>query len=37
MDGKGATITAQSAFTLQTEEVALQLSLRQEFNYITFA
>jgi hypothetical protein len=28
---------ALSTFALQTDEVALQLSLRQEFNYITFA
>jgi len=35
--GEGPTATAPSTVTLQTEELmALQLSLQQEFNYITF-
>ena len=35
--GEGRTATAPSTVTLQTEELkALQFSLQQEFNYITF-
>jgi hypothetical protein len=35
--GESPTVTAPSTGTLQTEELlALQLSLQQEFNYITF-
>jgi len=35
--GEGLTATAPSTVTLQTEDLmALQLSLQQEFNYITF-